>query len=46
MELIHEPIVQRGKIFQTIRTCLFETFEEKDLSSWVKLFKELAELSH
>lgn len=46
MELVHEPIVQRGEIFQTIGAGLFEAFKEKHLSSWVELFKELAELSH
>lgn len=46
MKLVHESIVQRREIFETIWARLFEAFKKEDLSSRVQLFKELAELGH
>lgn len=46
MELVHEPIVEWGEIFQTVGTCFLQTFEEKDLRAWIELFQDLAQLSH
>lgn len=46
MELVHEAVIERGEVFEAFRTGFFKPFEEKDLRSWVELFKKMAELSH
>ena len=46
MKLVHEAVIERGEIFETLRTSLFEAFEEQNLCSGVYLFQELAQLSH
>ena len=46
MELIHEPIVEGCKIFQTVWARFLQAFEEEDLCAWVELLQELAQLSH
>ena len=46
MKLVHEAVIERGEIFETLRASFFETFEEKNLCARVYLFQELAQLSH
>lgn len=46
MELVHEPVVEGCKIFQTIRAGFFQALEEEDLRAWIELLQELAQLSH
>jgi|GEM_PF-1529905 len=46
MELVHEPIVEGGEIFQTVGARFLQAFEKEDLCTWIKLFQELAQLSH
>ena len=46
MKLVHESVVELGKIFETLGASFFETFEEKNLCTRVDLFKELPQISH
>ena len=46
MKLVHEAVIERGEIFETLGTGFFETFEEEDLCARVYLFQEMAQLSH
>ena len=46
MKLVHESIIQRGKIFQTIRTIFFQSLEKEDLGAWIQLLEKTAELCH
>jgi len=46
MKLVHEAVIERGEIFETLGAGFFETFEEEDLCARVNLFQELAQLSH
>ena len=46
MKLIHETIIEGGKVFEALRAGLFETFEEKHLGTRVELFQEMAQLGH
>jgi hypothetical protein len=46
MKLVHEAVIERGKIFEALGAGFFETFEEEDLCARVYLFQELAQLSH
>ena len=46
MKLIHESVIERGEIFETLGAGFFETLEEKDLCTRVDLFKELSQISH
>jgi len=46
MKLVHEAVIQRGKIFEAFGTGLFETLEEEDLRARIELLKEMAQLSH
>jgi len=46
MKLVHETVIERGKIFETVRAGFLEPFKEKNLCSWVYLFQELTQLSH
>ncbi len=46
MKFVHKAVVERGEIFQAIRTGFFQPFEEKDLSARIKLFKQMAQLCH
>jgi len=46
MEFVHEPVIERGKIFQAIWACFLQTLEKEDLCPGIELLKELAELSH
>ena len=46
MKLVHESVIERGEIFETLRAGFFETFEEEDLCARVDLFKELPQISH
>lgn len=46
MELVHKPVVEGGKVFKAFGTRFLQSFEEEDLSSWVELFKKVAELGH
>lgn len=46
MKLVHEAVIERGEIFQTLGASFFEAFEKEDLYARIDLFKELAQLSH
>ena len=46
MKLVHEAVIERGKIFEAFGAGFFETFEEEDLCAGVYLFQELTQLSH
>ncbi len=46
MKLVHEAVIKRGEIFETLGTGFFETFEEEDLCTRVYLFQEMAQLGH
>jgi len=46
MKLVHETIIERGKIFEAFWAGFFETFEEKHLGTGIELFKETAQLGH
>jgi hypothetical protein len=46
MELVHETVVQRRKIFKAIRACFLKAFKKEHLATRVQLLKKLAELSH
>ena len=46
MKLVHEAIIERGKIFEALGAGLFETLEEEHLRAGIELLKEMAQLSH
>lgn len=46
MEFVHEPIVERRKIFQAVRAGFFQSLEEKHLGTRIKLFKQMTQLRH
>lgn len=46
VKLVHEAVIERGKIFQALRAGLFEALEEEDLCARVQLFQQMAQLSH
>ena len=46
MKLVHETVIEWGKIFKTLWAGFFEAFEEEDLCARIYLFKETAQLSH
>jgi hypothetical protein len=46
MKLVHESVIERGEIFEALRTGFFEALEKEDLHTRVDLFQELAQLSH
>jgi hypothetical protein len=46
MKLVHEAVIEWGKILEALGAGFFETFEEEDLCPRVYLFQELAQLSH
>ena len=46
MKLVHEAVIERGKIFETFRAGFLESFKEKNLCSGVYLFQDLTQLSH
>ena len=46
MKLVHEAVIERGKIFEALGAGFFETFEEEDLCARVYLLQEMAQLSH
>jgi hypothetical protein len=46
MKLVHEAVIERSEIFETLGASFFETFEEEDLCARVDLFQELAQLGH
>ena len=46
MKLVHEAVIERGKIFEAFGAGFFETFEEEDLCTRIYLFQELTQLSH
>ena len=46
MKLVHESVIQRGEVFETLGAGFFETFEEEDLCASVDLFEKLSQLSH
>jgi len=46
MKLVHEAVIERSEIFETLRAGFFKAFKEKNLCSGVYLFQELTQLSH
>ena len=46
MKFVHKPVIERGKVFETIRAGLFEALEKKHLRAGVELFQEMTEVSH
>ncbi|HZD12849.1 MAG TPA: hypothetical protein VE177_04950 [Candidatus Binatus sp.] len=46
MELVHEAVVKRGEIFETLRASFFQTFKEEYLCTRVYLLQKRAQLSH
>lgn len=46
MKLVHEAVIERGKIFEAFGAGLFETLEEEHLRARIELLKEMAQLSH
>ena len=46
VELIHESIIERSEVFQTVGAGFFEAFEEKHLRARVELFQYMAQLGH
>lgn len=46
MKLVHEAVIEWGKIFEALGAGFFEPFEEEDLCARVDLFQKLAQLSH
>jgi hypothetical protein len=46
MELVHEAVIEGGKVFEAIRTGFFESLEKEDLCSRVELFEQMAQLRH
>lgn len=46
MKLVHEAVIERGKIFEAFGTGFFETLEEEYLRPRIELLKEMAQLSH
>ena len=46
MKLVHEAIIKRGEIFETLRASFFEAFKEEYLCARVYLLQERAQLSH
>ena len=46
MKLVHEAVIERGKVFEAFGAGFFETFEEEDLCTRIYLFQELTQLSH
>jgi hypothetical protein len=46
MKLVHEAVIKRGKIFETLRASFFETLKEEYLCTRVYLLQERTQLSH
>jgi len=46
MKLVHEAVIERSEILETLWARFFKTFKEEDLRSRVDLFEELTQLSH
>jgi len=46
MKLVHEAVIERSEIFETLRASFFKAFKEKNLRTGVYLFQELTQLSH
>jgi hypothetical protein len=46
MKLVHEPVIERGKIFEALGAGFLETFKEENLCTRIYLFQELTQLSH
>lgn len=46
MKLVHESVIERGEVFETLGASFFETFEEENLCASVDLFEKLPQLSH
>ena len=42
MKLVHEAVIERGKIFETLGARFFQAFKEEDLCARVDLFQETA----
>jgi hypothetical protein len=46
MKFVHEAVIKRGEILETLRASFFESFEEEYLCARVYLLQERAQLSH
>ena len=46
MKLVHEAVIERSEILETLGARFFKTFKEKNLCPGVYLFQELTQLSH
>ena len=46
MKLVHESVIERGKIFEAFWAGLLEPFEKEHLCARIYLFQELTQLSH
>jgi hypothetical protein len=46
MKLVHEAVIERSEILETLGARFLKTFKEKNLCSGVYLFQELTQLSH
>ena len=46
MEFVHESVIQRSKVLETLRAGLLQPLEEVDLGARIELFQELGELGH
>ena len=46
MKLVHEAVIERSEIFETLRASFFKALKEKNLCTGVDLFLELTQLSH
>lgn len=46
IELVHETVIERGKVLEALGTGFLQALEKKYLRPRVELFQELAELSH
>lgn len=46
VEFVHETVVERGKVLQTLGTGFLQSLKEKHLRPRVELFEKFAELSH
>lgn len=46
VKLVHEAVIERGKILQALRAGLFEPLEEENLCARVQLFQQMAQLRH
>ena len=46
MKVVHDAVIKRSEIFETLRASFFEAFKEEYLCARVYLLQERAQLSH